>query len=203
MPQEGAVRTALNDKKTMSNANNNSRLTLIVPYSWLIGLTFVVWVALIVLDAPLRNDTAPLGIVSLELAGTGGAARNILESWAPKQHIMAAASLGLDYLFLVLYPLAISQTCKYLATSRESSGSRAIVGLLVARSQLLAGPLDAVENAALLMEFVIPENMNQWASLAWYCAVPKFVIIAIGLLYISIGFSKHQCTVPQGELHRE
>jgi len=113
---------------------------------------------------------------------------------------MAAASLGLDYLFLVLYPLAISQACLHLATTRQKTAT----GLALARLQLLAGPLDAIENAALLMELLYQEHMELYASIAWWCAVPKLGIVAMGLFYIMIGFSKHQCTVPQqSELHYE
>lgn len=180
-------------------------LALKVPYSLLLGLTLVVWIILILLDAPLRNDAAPLGIVSLELAGSGEGARSIIESWNKQQQVMAGASLGLDYLFLVLYPLAISQACRCLATARQTgaSPSRSSRLLVVARLQLLAGPLDAIENAALLMEFANPEKIDQWATIAWCCALPKFIVILIGLLYISIGFSKHACTVPQTGFHRD
>lgn len=187
----------------MSNATI-SHLDLKVPYVLLLSLTFIVWIALLLLDAPLRNDAAPLGIVSLELAGSGEGARSILEAWNPQQQVMAGASLGLDYLFLILYPLCISQACRYLAAARQTGvSSRLNAGLLIARLQLVASPLDAIENTALLMEFVAPESMKQWATMAWWCAVPKFSIILIGLLYISIGFSKHACTVPQSGFHRD
>lgn len=181
---------------------SNNYLDLVVPYRWLLGLTLCVWAVLLVLDAPLRNDAAPLGIVSLELAGTGQAAQRMWDSWSHQQQLYAVASLGIDYLFLVLYPLAISLACRYLAMTRETASVN--VGLALARLQLLAGPLDAVENAALLMELFDSENMNRYAGLARWCAVPKFIIIAAGLLYIAIGFSKQTCVTPSSSgLHHD
>jgi len=178
-------------------------MDLIIPYRWLLGLTLVVWAALIVLDAPLRNDAAPLGIVSLELAGTGESATHILDSWSQQQRLYAAVSLGLDYLFLVLYPLAISQPCRHLANTTGRDETK--VGLILARIQLLAGPLDAIENAALILELFAFPNMNQYASIAWWMAVPKLLIIGVGLLYLVIGFSKASCaSAPQrNDLHWE
>jgi hypothetical protein len=59
------------------------------------------------LDTPLRTRTAPGGIVSFELAKNYAASQQILDSWSAKAKINAALSLGLDFLFLILYGLVL------------------------------------------------------------------------------------------------
>ena len=58
----------------------------------------------------------------------------------------------------------------------------AAVGIALAWAGLLAGLFDAVENAALL--HVLAGHPEQpYPALAYFCAVPKFVLFAAALLY--------------------
>ena len=193
----------------MSTANSQLLSLAEVRYSLLLGgLTLVVWFALIFLDGPLRNDTAPLGMVSFELAGISGtAALDIIRSWSHQQQLCAAASLGLDYLFLVLYPIVLSNACQNLAPSTTDR----TVGFRIARLLLLCCPLDALENACLLKMLLDEKNAAEtsdlYAGLACGFAVPKFIILLIGIGYIFVGYSMQYCAPPlQGEtteLHRD
>lgn len=137
------------------------------------------------LDGPLRTSAAPQGMVSLELAGDAARAERILDSWGARGRRMAALSLGLDVLFLVLYATANALACLWAG---RVLAPRALARLAtpLAWGQWLAGGLDAVENAALAVVLVDgPEG--PWPALARAAAVPKFALVAMGLLYAALG----------------
>jgi hypothetical protein len=94
---------------------------------------------------------------------------------------------GLDYLFLFLYPAFIALACalvsERLAVVRPGLGR---VGAGLAWLALLAGLLDAIENYGLIRQ-LIDGPSTAWARVALWCAVPKFALVALGLLYAAIG----------------
>ena len=137
-----------------------------------------------ILDAPLRTDAAPKGIVSFELAGDYAASRHILSSWNPEAKVYAGLSLGLDYLFLIVYALFISSACIWVA---ETLGGDHlfffILALLLVWSQFLAAALDAVENLALIQ--LLLNSTRRWLpGLSRWCAMVKFSIVSAGLIFI-------------------
>ena len=144
-------------------------------------LLVVLSAALMRIGAPLVTGEAPSGIVSFEFAGTAEGARAILDSWTPRAREHAMLSLGLDYLYLGVYPAFISLACVWTARriARRS-------GLALAWAALLAAPLDAVENAALVWMLVRGPG-DAAAALAWACALPKFALVFAGLGYAGIG----------------
>ncbi len=150
------------------------------------ALTLVLVAVMAALDAPLKTDEAPLGIVSFELAGTLPKARAILASWEGRAETYAALSLGLDYLFLLTYSFSIALGCTLLAGREEDrSPALARVGFILAWAQLGAAALDAVENYALI-RLLLGSAEGGWAALAWGCAVPKFGAVLLGLLYLIV-----------------
>ena len=54
-------------------------------------------------DAPLKNEAAPNGIVSFELAKELVVSENILNSWDTHARTSAGMSMGFDFLFLIIY----------------------------------------------------------------------------------------------------
>ena len=90
-------------------------------------------------------------------------------------------SLGLDYLYLGVYPAFISLACVWTA---RRIARRA--GIALAWAVLLAAPLDAVENTALVWMLVHGPG-DAAAVLAWACALPKFALVFAGLGYAGIG----------------
>jgi hypothetical protein len=151
---------------------------------WLGALVAACSVALQATSASLATPAAPFGIVSFELAGSAAAAAAILDSWSPRAREEALFSLGLDYLFLVLYPLFLSLACARLAQARSGGAARA--GGLLAWAVLAAAPLDAVENAALVA--LLWQGPGEGAArLAWLCAAPKFALVALALAYAILG----------------
>ena len=153
----------------------------------LLALTLVVMVSLNALGRPLNTDAAPLGIVSFELAGELSLARSMVESWGHTGQVYASLSLGLDYLFLVTYSSCIALGCVLVARrlSRRVE-SLSSVGVILAWAQLGAALLDAVENYALI-QVLFGSRQELWPVVARWCAIPKFLIVAAGLVYVGVG----------------
>jgi len=151
------------------------------------ALTLLCGAGLQALGAALVTPEAPRGIVSFELAGDLATARRMLGSWDGPAQVRAGLGLGADYLFLVLYPLAIGLGC---AGVGDALGGRrpaaAALGAALAWGQLAAGLLDAVENAALI-QLLLGSHGSHWPALAWWCALPKFALVACGLAYLGAG----------------
>lgn len=143
--------------------------------------------ALMVLDRPLRTAAAPDGIVSFELAGTMDTARRILDSWPPKARVAAGLSLGLDYLFLVVYAMAIAMGCGLVADRLAPHRPMfSHMGSALAWSQFAAAGCDMVENLSLI--FVLQDAVAPaLPATARVCAIIKFAIIVAGLVYAGTG----------------
>jgi hypothetical protein len=155
----------------------------------LFALTVLVAVALQAIGGPLANEAAPLGIVDFEFAGEVAAAARILESWGEAGRARAGLSLGLDYLFLVLYSSALALACAGMARRLSGHwGAAAAAGGLLAWGQLAAGLLDAVENFALI-QLLLGSDGAAWPPLAWWCAAAKFSLVAAGLAYLLAGLA--------------
>lgn len=138
---------------------------------------------------PLTTQAAPYGIVSLELAGTEANARTIIESWSAPALQQALFSVKLDYLFLLTYSTAISLGCLWAATFVRERQWRARAGLYLAWLQWLAALLDAIENVGLL-NMLQGRTAQPWPLIAQWFAIPKFLLIALGLAYtLGIGGS--------------
>ena len=154
----------------------------------LIVITFVMSVILLIvmrtLDAPLRTEAAPKGIVSFELAKDYEASKHILNSWDAETKVYAALSLGLDYLFIIVYALFISCACIRVAEALNSDHSFFfILALVLTWSQFLAAVLDAIENIALIQ--LLLYSTRRWLpGLARWCAIVKFSIVGAGLTFI-------------------
>jgi nicotinamidase-related amidase len=61
-----------------------------------------------------------------------------------------------------------------------------VVGVLLAWAQFGAGLLDALENYALI-RVLLGSQREVWPVMARWCAVPKFLIVALGLVYVGVG----------------
>ncbi|MCS7283424.1 MAG: hypothetical protein NZ769_08815 [Anaerolineae bacterium] len=150
-------------------------------------LALLTLVSLQVLDIPLRTAAAPSGIISFQFARDLDGARRILASWGPQARVYAGLSLGLDYLFMVAYAGALGLGCVLVARRLGRwSGGLAAVGVALSWGQWLAALLDAVENYALI-RLLLGSERTLWPALAYGCALPKFLIVGAGILYIGVG----------------
>jgi len=153
----------------------------------IIVLTLLVMFCMRLLDSPLKTESAPQGIVSFELAGDLSNSKMVINSWNSKARVYAGLSLGLDYLFLVLYTVSIGSCCIIIARRIVSSNKTiGFIGAGIAWAMLAAGLLDAAENFALI-ELLLGSEESYWPGIARWCAIPKFGIVALGLLYLILG----------------
>jgi dihydroneopterin aldolase/D-erythro-7,8-dihydroneopterin triphosphate epimerase len=156
-------------------------------FGLLLGVAILLLGVFAVTGAPLVTDDAPYGVVSFELAGTPENAQRILAGWNAEARLRAAFGLGLDYLFMVVYASTIALGISMAARSLYRAGwPFARWGGLLTRGVVLAALLDAVENAALLI-LLWGTLTDPWPALARWCAVPKFVLIFIGIAYAFYG----------------
>jgi hypothetical protein len=138
-----------------------------------------------VLNAPLITSAAPGGIVTFELAGDIKPAAEILGSWDSRAQLFAAFGLGLDYLFMPAYALALSRGI--LLSAGRHAGAFAKLGAWLGCGALIAPLFDAVENFA-LWQFMLGDFQALWPRLAATCATVKFALLLAGLAYALIGW---------------
>lgn len=149
--------------------------------------TIVVGFFMIYFDSFLKNDICKNGIISFELVSNIEDSKTILESWDLKSKINAGLSLGLDYLFLLLYPSLIAVLIHKLNRKLWSNHSFYNIGVYIIFAQYFTALFDAIENVGLIQ--LLLGNINQfWTSLAYYFASIKFVLILIGIAYIVLNF---------------
>jgi len=150
-------------------------------------LTLSLSYALTSTGRPLKTPPAPNGIISFEFAGNLTNAVAMIESWDEPARVAAGLNLGLDYLYLVAYPLAIGLGCLLLSRRFRPSGFAALTGILLSWLQPVAGILDAIENYALIK--LLTGSRNEiLPAIAYWCATPKFAIVAAGLAYVLLGY---------------
>jgi hypothetical protein len=156
-------------------------------FMMLTALSLLVMASLQVLGKPLITAASPAGIISYEFAGDPEQARCMVESWGNEGRVYAGLNLGLDYLFLVSYGLAISLGC-VLAAEKLSKRSSKLwsLGLILAWGQLCAALLDAIENYGLI-RVLLGSNAVIWPQTALWCAVFKFILVGLGLFYVLAG----------------
>lgn len=135
----------------------------------------------------LRTTVGPLGIVSLELAGTPVAAQLIYAAWGASGMQAARFNIGIDFLYLLSYGIALSVGCS-LASVWWARRSLRMAGYGGAMSiaVLVAAICDAVENVAMLRSMQDVSN-PLWPTLAKSCAIVKFSLLLPALLYLMTG----------------
>jgi hypothetical protein len=147
-----------------------------------------------VLDVPLRTETAPNGIVSLELAGTPERAFQIMVSWEPinyqgpeivvtRGHLIAAFGLGLDYLFMPVYAFALGFGT--LMATAKHKGRIKQLGVIAGWGAFIAALFDAVENY-MLFQVVLGDFSSPRPEIAALCATIKFFLLIFGLVVIGV-----------------
>jgi hypothetical protein len=152
----------------------------------LLLLLVVLTVWLTFLGRELVTPEAPLGIVSYELAEQLDRSDSILRSWSTEAKAAAMLILGLDFLYLLVYPACFSLAAALLG-ARLGGGWRQVASV-VAWVALAAAPLDAVENLALIQQLIHGPSAV-YAPLAWWCAIPKFASVVIAGAFLALAGS--------------
>lgn len=163
-------------------AKINSKSQKELLYS-LFYILLIVGVAMRYFDTHLTNDTVTNGILSFELAHSLDASIAILDSWSPLAKTYAGLSLGLDFLFLLIYSLFISLIIHMLNQRLWVGKATYKIGETLIWAMFLAAVFDCVENVCLI-KLLIGSHKEYWSSIAFYFASVKFIIIGVSLLYI-------------------
>jgi len=152
------------------------------------GLLFLPLLALsLLLTAVLAALPLRPSIVKFELAGNISKVREILGLWDQASQVRAAFSLGLDFLYLVVYSTTISLACIWAAKVYQAHElPLGPAGILLAWGQWLAALLDAIENVA-LVTILFGFIRDPWPQIAKWCAISKFGLVILGLLYAGVG----------------
>lgn len=124
----------------------------------------------------------PHDILTFELAHTPAYAQQVIDSWGTEGRAAYTRQVLVDYAFLLVYPQAIALGILAVLNNTRNP-TLWTVGRALAWLQWLAGALDAVENAALL-QTLRGTAVSPWPELAFWCAVPKFLLVIAGVLFI-------------------
>jgi hypothetical protein len=138
--------------------------------------------------ASLKTPAAPMGILDLEFAYNTSKTTPILNSWAPTVNTdnIAAAKINTywDFLFLFFYSGFLFLACKKIAAVIKGPVAKA--GNFIAKGALLAGFLDMIENAGMLLTL-----NGQGSSTVAFCttciSVIKWGLALIAVLYVLTG----------------
>ncbi len=137
-----------------------------------------------IIGAPLITPAAPAGILSFEFAGTLANAQAILASWDGQAQLVAAFSLGLDFLYPPVYAAAVGLA---LATAvAHLPHPLQLPSRWLAKGLWLAIALDYAENIA-LVQLLFGATNAFWPPLAWLCAALKFAIVLPALALALLG----------------
>ncbi|WP_323752169.1 hypothetical protein [Marinobacter sp.] len=159
-----------------------------------IALSAALFVALLVMNQPLKTASAPQGMVSFQLAGTAQQAQAILASWAPDSLSLARTSLWLDFLLIAAYMATLLQLTRRFSVDRPGVRER-MVTKWVRTLFLVAGASDVVENIALLNNFNPPDNSLSVAASIF--SLMKFTGLLLGLAgLIIVRASRRQPLTP-------
>ena len=191
------------------------------PFRWLDEkseqpLARILWIILIIaavamyfIDIPLETKKAPLGIVSLELQKipllkTQGTLTTLF-SWSEAQRLQAAFSLGVDYLYIVLYTATLSLACTLAARRFFYNGFcvSARVGVILSWAVLLMALFDSLENYFLLSVLTcfdavfvtVSEQLPVFVVAANRFAAMKFVLLGLVFLYLLVSFFEKMVTL--------
>lgn len=133
-------------------------------------------------DESLRIDGAPHGIVGYELAWSAQNAQTFIKSWRDADVAETAkVSLGVDFAFLLAYPLMFSFGIALLA-ERESTTAFGRLGSRLRYVVLACIPLDAIENIA-LWRMIDHDASDGLAHLATIAAGIKFLLVIAAALW--------------------
>ncbi|MEM7249995.1 MAG: hypothetical protein AAF493_01140 [Pseudomonadota bacterium] len=137
--------------------------------------------ALFWLDRALISDVVRFGIVSFEFAATGVRSAEILDAWGDVGIKRALTIQAIDFLYLLVYPVWFALVLRKLTRNRGGAIGRGCAWVSVA--VIVAAPLDAMENVALVYQ-LIASAAHPAALIAAGCASVKFALVAAAVIAI-------------------
>jgi predicted acylesterase/phospholipase RssA len=152
----------------------------------------------------------PGGYIRLEWAVVTGTHQEIIKDWAEVARGLALLGLGLDYVFLLFYPLALSLLCGIAARGVHRWSLLKRWGPIMASLVLLAAPLNAVENYGLLQLMSRQEGHVSWHLLTRLCIIARFALLGASAVYLLVAlwsllrakFNRRQPSHEPGSAHQ-
>ncbi|GGY83952.1 hypothetical protein [Marinobacter zhanjiangensis] len=158
--------------------NDTTRAPVPVRIRWLGVITAIMLLLQLGLNQPLQTATAPQGMLSFQLAGTGESAAAIAQSWASAGMGWALASLWSGFLFAVLYSTLLILFTNYLLVDRpgirERKTGRWVRGLFVT-----AGLAHIAEYALMLANLETPSDRLSLS--ATLLALANYTALVLGI----------------------
>lgn len=154
---------------------------------FLIG-TLVMMIVMSRTGAPLKTSATPNGILNLEFACDTNKVNAIITAWSSTPGVdnvdAAKKNTYLDFIFIFFYTLFL-----YLASIKLNKlfgGKFGKAGKWIGLGALLAGGLDVLENAGMLVS-LSGHTSNPVALFTVICAVIKWALAGIAVLYVMTG----------------
>lgn len=148
-------------------------------FGWLFlaTLSLVLMVQLRLIDGALASPDTPWGMVGFELAFTRERAAAMIAVWRSMGVTESAlVSLGVDVVFLLVYPFMFRRLLQLLRRDDGSTFQR--IGEWLATAVLVCIPLDALENA-LLWRMLDAGASTPLAMAAGVAASLKFLLVVV------------------------
>ena len=157
---------------------HRKKVTLLLLIAFVLSMT-----AIRIFDAPLKNGVCTGGIVSFELAKELSRSKDILNSWDRPALSYAGLSIGIDFLYLLVYVCFIGMLIFNINERLWSGKSFYKAGRMLIVLIFVAAFFDVLENIAMI-RLLVGDLQQKWSSMAFYAAGIKFGIIALCLLYL-------------------
>ncbi len=137
------------------------------------------------LDSFLITQSAPNGIISFELAKESYVVLEIIKSWDTTAKFAAGLSVGIDFLFLMVY--AVFLTLLFLRINKKLlKETKRNFNWFILFLPILAAFFDILENMAMI-NLLLGDIQLKWSLMAFYFAIIKFIILLIVIGYILAG----------------
>ncbi len=174
---------------------------LLLPF-FLLG-TIAMIVVMYKTGASLKTVDTPHGIVDLEFAYNSSKVAVVLDAWRLTDPLQtcgincdAVLNTWLDFIFLFFYAGFLFLACKKIAAKIKGPVARA--GNIIAKGALLAGFLDILENAGMLLTL----GYNGSSTIAFattFVSIIKWGLALLAVLYvltglIAVAFQKEKIT---------
>ncbi len=162
---------------------------LLLPF-FFIG-TIAMMIVMAKTGAPLKTPSTPKGILDLEFAYNTEKVNTVIKAWdwQPGRSIdnngIARINTYFDFIFLFFYSGFLFLACRRIAQNMKGPVVRA--GNIIAFAAMIAGFLDILENAGMLLSL----NGHISATIAFltcFFSMIKWVLALIAVLYVLTGF---------------
>lgn len=133
----------------------------------------------------LNQSAKVRGVVDLQLAPDADAATKVIADWGERGRKLAAFTIGLDALYIVVYVAILILGCRMAGDGFAASPWpwMATLGLYLAWAAVVAGGCDAIENWGLI-RMLDGEMTPGLQRLTRLCARIKFLLSGLAGVYV-------------------